>query len=288
MGWTSEVKLHIGAPVQAARRVRRRFTHKGFQNFTSGHRGLIGMDAPGEHAEVHAKFSALATEQVDEEQLTLLKGLVKDIPNAPFAESMLAERIAVLAADCHGELVYEFSIWKDNIIEVADRALKVLDRAMVEEFGARWRDLELAEDALFVHAYASLGHSKVSRFDLTPMLISRRPVGLTHDDYGIFDDDYDDYDDAGEDADLHLDGGFESFTEELLAAHAACGPDAFGCSEGGRGAAVRITGLTARPDLNGLAARILGPVDLESGRWPVELADGKGKLAVRGQNLLAA
>lgn len=280
MGWTSEVKLHVRAPVQATRKVRRRFTHKGFQNFTSGYQGLIGMDAPGEHAEDHAKFSALAMEQVDEAQLTLLKGLVADIPNTSGAGAELAERIAVLASDCHGELIYEFFIWKDNIVEVADRALNVLDRAMVDEFGARWRDLKLADDALFVHAYADLGLGNVSRFDLTPMLRRRRRAGLTHDDADIFFN-------GGDDADLFFDGSFESFTEELMAAHEACEPEAFGCSEGGRGAAVRITGLAARPDLNGLVARILGPVDLESGRWPVELADGSCKLAVRGHNLLA-
>ena len=138
---------------------------------------------------------------------------------------------------------------------------------------------------IYIYIYV-IGNGDVSRFDLTPMLISRCPVGLTHDDAGILFGEDDGG--GGENADLRLDGGFESFTEELLAAHEACGPEAFGCSEGGRGATVRITGLTARPDLNGLAAGILGPVDLESGRWPVELADGKGKLAVRGQNLLAA
>jgi len=239
------------------------------------------MDAPDEHAEDHAKFSALAMEQVDVAQLTLLKGLVADIPNTGGAGAELAERIAVLASDCHGELIYKFSIWKDNIVEVADRALKVLDRAMVDEFGSRWRDLKLSGDALFVHAYADLGNGDVSRFDLTPMLKGRRPVGLTDDDADIF------FNGGGEDADLFFDDSFESFTEELMAAHEACEPEAFGCSEGGRGAAVRITGLTARPDLNGLVSRILGPVDLESGRWPVELADGSCKLAVRRQNLVA-
>jgi len=240
------------------------------------------MDAPGRHAKDHAKFSALAMERADEEQLTMLKGLVADIPSAGGAGAELVDRIAALASDCHGELIYEFFIWKDNVVQVADRALKVLDRAMVDEFGARWRDLKLG-DALFVHAYADLGHGNVSRFDLTPMLKRRRFVGMTDEDEHIFFHG----DHSGDDAGLFFDDSFESFKEELMAAHEACKPEAFGCYDGGRGAAVRITGLAARPELNGLDARILGPVDLESGRWPVELADRSCKLAVRGQNLLA-
>mmetsp|Transcript_10411 Transcript_10411/g.26954 ORF Transcript_10411/g.26954 Transcript_10411/m.26954 type:complete len:281 (-) Transcript_10411:84-926(-) len=278
MGWTSEVQLHIRAPARITRRVRRRFTHKGFQNFTSGHRGLIGMDAPDEHAEAHAMFSAHAMEHVDEAQLALLSGLTAEILDAGGVGAELAAKIAALASECYGELIYEFSIWKDNVTEVADRILQVLDRAMVDEFGTRWRDLKLPSATLFIHAYADLGHGDVSRFDLTPTLKRRSRVS-----YDLFLDGGEEQEDAGP-----IDTGrFESFTEELMAAHVTCEPEAFGCYEGGRGTTVRINGLQAKPELNGLSAKILGPVDLESGRWPVELLDGRRNLSVRGQNLVA-
>ena len=41
MGWTSLVKLHIRAPAPVAQKVRRRFTHKGFQNFAADTRVLV-------------------------------------------------------------------------------------------------------------------------------------------------------------------------------------------------------------------------------------------------------
>lgn len=241
------------------------------------------MDAPDGHAEAHAKFEALAMEQVDEAQLTLFEGLAMDIPHNGGLGAELAGKIAALASECKGELVYEFSIWKDNVVEVADRVVQVLDRAMVDEFGANWRDLKLPSAALFVYAYADLGFGSVSRFDLTPTLRRRCPVKFDlflngRDDQG-----------ADEEDDLQIDTSrFESFTKDLMAAHEECQPEAFSCHDGGRGSIVLINGLKGRPELNGLAGKILGPVNLESGRWPVELSDGQGKLSVRTQNLLAA
>lgn len=277
MGWTSVVKLHIRAPAPITRRVRRRFTHKGFQNFSSGYRGLIGMDAPGEHAEVHAKFSALAMEHANEAQLAALSGIAAEVLLAGGVAAELAEQIAVLASESYGELLYEFSIWKDNVLDVADRALQVLARAMADDFGALWRDLQLSDASLFIHVYADLGSGSLSRFDLTPTL-RRRCQNWDN----IF------FDGGGEvDEDEVVDTcGFESFTAELMATHEACEPEAFGCYQGGCGAKVSIEGLQARPELNGLAAKILGPVDLETGRWPVELLDGGRRLSVKRQNLI--
>lgn len=279
MGWTSQVRLHVRAPALITRRVRRRFTHKGFQNFTSGYRGLIGMDSAGEHSEAHAKFSALAMEHVDEEQMRLLSGLAGQIPSVGGIGMELQGQIAALAAEWYGELFYEFSIWKDNVCEVADRMVQVLGRAMRDEFGDRWRGLEFSSAALFLHAYADLGTGEEMRFDLTPTLRQQSRVS------------FDLFMDNGED----LDGGcpvdssgFESFAAELMAAHEECDPEAFGCHDGGRGSVVRLDGLQAKPELNGLLACILGPVDLESGRWPVELQSGGRRLSVRRQNLSAA
>lgn len=277
MGWTSEVRLHVRAPALVARRVRRRFTHKGFQNFTENHRGLIGLDLD-DHAEAHARFSALAKEKVDEEELRLLKGLAEQIPSAGGLGAELAGQIAALAAEWHGELFYEFSIWKDNVVEVANRIVRVVDRAMSDELGPRWRDLKLPSEALFVHAYAGLGMRHEMRFDLTPQLRQRCEV--------VFDLFMDGMGDEGDEDACSVDtSGFEPFTAELMTAHEESDPEAFGCHDGGRGCTVRLEGLQAKPELNGLLGQLLGPVDLETGRWPVAL-QGCRRLSVRRQNLV--
>eukprot|EP00930_Biecheleria_cincta_P056334 TRINITY_DN42480_c0_g1_i1.p1 TRINITY_DN42480_c0_g1~~TRINITY_DN42480_c0_g1_i1.p1 ORF type:complete len:117 (+),score=18.76 TRINITY_DN42480_c0_g1_i1:44-352(+) len=78
---------------------------------------------------------------------------------------------------------------------------------------------------------------------------------------------------------------FQDITAELLRAHACCEPDCFGCYDGGTGASVRIVGLAKKPELNNRLGAILGPVDLESSRWPVKLQDDGKLIAVRRQNL---
>lgn len=278
MGWTSEVILHIRAPVHASRHVRRRFTHKGFQNFSSGYQGLIGMDAPNQHAEAHAKFAVYSTERADDAQAAQLSTLAAQILGAGTGvEPELTERIVSLASEAPGELVYEFSIWKDNIIDVANRAVEVVDQALSEEFGKRWRRLKLPPSALFIRAFSQLGHGEVSCYDITPCLIKHSDLG----EVILGGMESDDYTEEKHPPDTNR---FDDITSELLKAHECCEPDAFGCYDGGKGTSVRIVGLTKKPELNDRQGTILGPVDLESLRWPVKLEDSK-LIAVQRQNL---
>lgn len=50
---------------------------------------------------------------------------------------------------------------------------------------------------------------------------------------------------------------------------------------------VTLTGLKARPELNGTRASILGPIDAKTGRYPVCLADGE-KILIKPANFTAA
>lgn len=279
MGWTSEVQFHVGAPKPCADLVRKRFTHKGFQNFTAGYRGLIGMDAPSEHAEAHSKFGAYALDVVDQSRSEELTQLLGQAQTESGFDPLVNTRIVELASDSRGQLVYEFSIWKDNVTDVATRLVQVLAEALRKEFGKQWKQHEWGPDVLFVHLRTSMGglfEEEATRIDLTPTLLSGHV-------------EFDDVMEAAEDCDNPPPrlGVFEEFTAELQDAHLECEPDAFNCYDGGCGAKVEVHGLQARPELNGQTGVIMGPVDLETRRWPVKLGDSQ-TIAARRRNLKLA
>eukprot|EP00746_Dinoflagellata_sp_MGD_P133812 gnl/MRDRNA2_/MRDRNA2_67571_c0_seq1.p1 gnl/MRDRNA2_/MRDRNA2_67571_c0~~gnl/MRDRNA2_/MRDRNA2_67571_c0_seq1.p1 ORF type:complete len:116 (-),score=18.24 gnl/MRDRNA2_/MRDRNA2_67571_c0_seq1:147-494(-) len=102
MGWTSEVRFHVRTPVPVTRLLRQRFTHKGFQNFNAGYRGLIGMDASGTHSRAHAQFAAFALDLVDDKQFSELKSLLGPCLDQHGVDAALTSQIASLAADIRG------------------------------------------------------------------------------------------------------------------------------------------------------------------------------------------
>jgi len=278
MGWTSKVQLHVRAPVTVTRLVRRRFTHKGFQNFVASYRGLCGIDIESAHATAHAEFSAFALVKVDEEHAQQMKAALGGCLGLRGVDTGVLGRIADLAADASGELVYSFSIWKDNIVEVSQRLLAVMELALKQELGPKWRSLRLGKDILFVHAFANLGYNEESYFDLMPSLIRGGRINYA-DTFMVQDEEVQD----APRADL---ARFAEFSAELLSLHEECEPDAFGCHAGGSNARVRIQGLQSRQDLNGQDGVILGPVDLETRRWPVKLLRSGSSVSVRRINLV--
>jgi len=233
-------------------------------------------------------LEAYYLELADDEQLKQVTSFTEALLASGRAPGDVASKITGLATESYGELIYSFCIWKDNILEVAQRVLEVLEHALGQEFGTAWPKLKFSDKALFVHLYNDLGgmfRGPAARHNLTPILKRKGTLTFSLFMHGGSDDDEDGEDDKGS---AGLDTSrFESFTAELMAANEESEPDAFDDHQGGKGVAVRIVGLQARPEFNGCAARISSPVELESGRWPVKLVEGGAVFLVKRQNLEA-
>ncbi|CAE8719652.1 unnamed protein product [Polarella glacialis] len=339
--WTSEVQLHVGAPAACIRRLRQRFTHKGFQYFDAG---LGSWQAAYEQFAAFACFkhdgcleegpsagtSAGRSSVLDSDAPLRPGGSSSETETETSAAAFEARSRSSSSARCgaaEAEVVYEFSVWKDTIGEVSRRLLRVLGQVLTEEFGARPWSFDPGGKQLFVHAHSQLGGNLNHRFDLTPTLLGgqalrfeevfleqvrriwagdedrseavprvevRRPPTTTTTTTAATTTTTATATTAAAAATAAAttarpgDSVWEEFTAELAEAHRLCEPDAFGWRFGGRGAQVELLGLRGRIDLNGQVGLILGPVDLESQRWPVRVVSSGESVRVRRCNLKRA